>query len=84
MHEGMMYSGIFHGAYMMYDIVRQAVEEVGAENFDGQAFYDAAVKFNKSYEGLYEVGFTETEKHSDQVLCHIQVECRAERSGETY
>ena len=62
MHEGMMYSGIFHGAYMMYDIVRQAVEEVGAENFDGQAFYDAAVKFKKSYEGLYEVGFTETER----------------------
>jgi hypothetical protein len=62
MHEGMMYSGIFHGAYMMYDIVRQAVEEVGADNFDGQAFYDAAVKFNKSYEGLYEVGFTQTER----------------------
>ncbi|MBM4463841.1 MAG: hypothetical protein FJ012_11060 [Chloroflexi bacterium] len=62
MHEGMMYSGIFRGTYMMYDIVRQAVDEVGAENFDGQAFCDAAVKFNKSYEGLYEVGFTETER----------------------
>jgi len=58
--------GSYHGAFFMllsiFEIVRQAVEEVGAENFDGQAFYDAAVKFSLQYEGLPEYYFTDTER----------------------
>jgi len=69
-HMGLMYIGTFHGAHVFYDILRQAIEEVGAENFDGQAFYDTAIKFNKSYEGLFEYKFTETARVSmkDQAI----------------
>ncbi|MBL7119682.1 MAG: ABC transporter substrate-binding protein [Dehalococcoidia bacterium] len=58
--------GAYHGAFFMllsiFEIVGQAVEEVGIEAFDGQAFYDAAAKFNMQYEGLPEYYFTDTER----------------------
>jgi hypothetical protein len=48
--------------YVFFSILRQAVEEVGAEDFDGQAFYDTAIKFNATYKGLPEREFTETRR----------------------
>ncbi len=36
----------------MLDIVRKAVEAVGAENFDSQALYDAATSWTYEYEGI--------------------------------
>jgi len=38
--------------YLMLDIVRKAVEAVGAENFDSQALYDAATSWTYEYEGI--------------------------------
>ena len=61
-HAGIGYIGSFHGAYMFFDILRETVREVGAENFDSQALYDAAVKFRRAYEGYPEWGFTETKR----------------------
>ena len=57
------YSGAFYLMVSFFEVLRQAVEEVGAENFDGQAYYDKAVKFTATFEGLPEWGFTETRRH---------------------
>ena len=48
--------------YAILDIVRLTVEEVGAENFDGQAFYNAAVKYETTLEGCPEWSFSETKR----------------------
>ena len=61
-HMGLIYIGAFHGYYVFYDMLRQAIEEVGAKNFDSQAFYNTAIKFKKNYEGFLEFEFSETER----------------------
>jgi hypothetical protein len=47
---------------VFFDILRQTVEEVGAEDFDGQAFYNTAINFSKTYDGFPERAFTETRR----------------------
>jgi hypothetical protein len=47
----------------MFEIVRQAVEKVGIENFDGQAFCDEAVKYSLQYEGFPQSYFTDTVRY---------------------
>ena len=59
---GASYDGAFSLVLSFFEVVRQAIEEVGIENFDGQAFYDAAIKFNLTFEGLPPAGFTETNR----------------------
>lgn len=59
-HSGQAYIGGAHHAYLYCDILRRAVEKVGAENFDGQAFYDVAVDFRMTWEGYQEISFCET------------------------
>jgi len=39
-------------AYLMCDIIREAVEQVGAENFDSDALFDAATNWEFSLDGL--------------------------------
>ncbi len=52
-------------AYLMLDIVRQAVETVGAENFDSQALYDAATSWSFEMEGIEDFcSFNETKRMS--------------------
>ena len=51
-----------------FDILKNAIEEVGAENFTGQAFYDAAGEYTIGgplFEGYYPEtwGFTETKRY---------------------
>ena len=73
---GASYLGGFFNLYGFFEILRQAVEEVGAENFDGQAFYNAAVKYKMTLEGLPEWDFTETKRY---IVNAIQIyEWRAE------
>jgi len=48
--------------YILIQCLRQAIEAVGAENFDGQAFYDTAVNFSLDLEGFEEMGWTPTER----------------------
>jgi len=62
-HAGIAYIGAFQQVYTFFDILREAVQEVGAENLDGQAFYDAATKFETTYEGYPKWGFTETQRY---------------------
>jgi len=61
--QGAGYIGGFQQIYPMFDILREAVKEVGAENFDGQAFYNAAIKFRSTYEGYPTLEFTETARY---------------------
>jgi len=73
--EDMIYSGSSYvsgiqQAYFFLDILRAAIEQVGAENFTGQAFYDTAVAFETTYEGLPEWGFTETIRYASK---HVAV-----------
>ncbi len=52
-------------AYLMLDIVRQAVENVGPENFDSQALYDAASSWSFEMEGIEDFcSFNETKRMS--------------------
>jgi len=62
MHQSFGYVGGGVQQYFMLQILRQAIEEVGAENFDGQAFYNAAVKFKLTMEGYPEWGYSETKR----------------------
>jgi len=58
--EGSGYSCVYASGGLWFEIIRQAVEEVGAENFDGQAFYDVAVNFSTTdLDGYPEVGYAD-------------------------
>lgn len=63
---GCNYIGTFQTWYAILEILKAAVEEVGAENFDGQAYYNAAVKYRSSgpiWEGYPpDWGFSETRR----------------------
>lgn len=60
--QGVAYIGVKQN-YLMLDIVRKAVKEVGAENFDSQALYDAAISWQYEYEGITDfMSFTQTER----------------------
>jgi ABC-type branched-subunit amino acid transport system substrate-binding protein len=61
-HSGGSYVGGVTNFYALLEIVRQAIEEVGAEQFDGQAFYDTAITFRVQYDGFPEWYFTETDR----------------------
>jgi hypothetical protein len=62
-YQGMGYVGGFHNAYAILEVLKKAVEEVGAENFNGQAFYDAALKHKTTWEGYPQWGFSETKRY---------------------
>jgi hypothetical protein len=47
---------------IFFEMIRNAVAEVGAENFDGQAFYDASLDFEVQYDGFPRWYFTETDR----------------------
>lgn len=59
-HAGSGYVGGFHNVYAIFEILQKAIEEVGAENFDGQAFYNAAIKYKTTWEGYPQWAFTQT------------------------
>ncbi|MFO8009600.1 MAG: hypothetical protein R6U89_02195, partial [Dehalococcoidia bacterium] len=49
--------------YLMLDIVREAVDDVGPENFDTQALYDAATSWVYEHEGIEDFNnFSETKR----------------------
>jgi len=58
-HSGTAYLTAFLTGYLYVDIVRAAVEEVGAENFDGEAMYNAMINYKRTFEGYEEWSFTE-------------------------
>ena len=73
-HAGTGYLGGFHNMLEILEIVQAAIEEVGAENFDSQAFYNAAMNFKTAgplWEGYPEWSFTETKRYlADHVMIY--------------
>ncbi|MBM4463358.1 MAG: ABC transporter substrate-binding protein [Chloroflexi bacterium] len=57
MSMGLGYVSIYFCAAFQFELLRQAVKEVGAENFDSQAYYNAAINFNWWTEGLPARGY---------------------------
>jgi len=73
-YTGIGYVGAGHQVIAIFEILRQAIEEVGAENFDGQAFYNAALKYETTspiWEGYPEWSFSETKRY---LVDHIVID----------
>ncbi len=75
MEEGASYLAI-DTIYQMLDIIRSAVEEVGPQNFDSEALYEAARSFSQTVEGVERARFGESKRASIDYLAIY--EARAE------
>jgi len=62
-YSGSGYVGGFQQIYPAFRILQDAIEEVGAENVDGQAIYDAATTFTITLEGYEDWNFTQTKRY---------------------
>jgi ABC-type branched-subunit amino acid transport system substrate-binding protein len=76
---GFAYVGGVHNLVATFQILQQAMEKVGAKNFNGQAYYDAAVKFETGgplYEGYPQWGFSATKRYlvDDSVIFKFSAE----------
>jgi len=60
---GTGYVGGFVTFSIFFEMIRNAVAEVGAENFDGQAFYNASLDFEVQFEGFPRWYFAETDRN---------------------
>jgi len=56
-HSGTGYLGGFHNMFEICQVIQQAVDTVGVDNFDSQAFYDAALAYRTG--GEYWVNYPE-------------------------
>lgn len=63
-YSGIGYVGSFHQLYAFYQVLQQAVKDVGAKNFDGQAFYDTAIGFKMTWDGYQEWDLTSTKRYT--------------------
>jgi len=73
MYAGNGYVGMWTELAATFEILQNAIAQVGAENFNNQAFYDAAVKYKTAgplWEGHPEWGFTQTKRY---LIDHIVV-----------
>ena len=66
MASGNTYQGGMQASYVVLEILRNAIAEVGAESIDGQAIYNAAVKYKTEgtiWEGRPQWSFSETQRY---------------------
>jgi hypothetical protein len=50
----------------IFEVLQQAIQKVGAENFDGQAFLDAAIDYKTTsalWQGYPQWGFSQTKRY---------------------
>ena len=64
MQAGAAYMSVSVVFYPMIDIIAEAVEAVGAENFNSQALYDAAILYSLEVDGVERSGFAETKRYA--------------------
>ena len=64
MQAGAGYMSVSVVFYPMIDIIADAVEAVGAENFNSQALYDAAILYSLEVDGVERSGFAETKRYA--------------------
>lgn len=64
MNIGTTYLGSFHGYSSLLDVLKKVIEEVGADNFDSQAFYDTVTAgVSTQVEGYPEWGYSATQRY---------------------
>lgn len=68
MRSGVGYIPMGGTFYVIVDIIRQAVESVGAENFNSQALYDAAQSYSLVVDGVQRYSFNETKRYATDSL----------------
>ena len=61
---GGSYTSVSGVLYPMLDLIADAVEAVGAENFNSQALYDAATSYSLVIDGVERASFTETKRYA--------------------
>ncbi len=71
MQAGMGYLGGGSMQRFALDIVIAAIEDAGAEDFDGQAFYNTAVNYMKDWAGSQR-GFTATRRYAVNDCCILR------------
>lgn len=59
---GTTYTGSW-AIHIITDIIRETVNRVGAENFDGEAFFDTLQNWSKSYEGFEDWTFADGKRY---------------------
>ncbi|MBM4462737.1 MAG: ABC transporter substrate-binding protein [Chloroflexi bacterium] len=63
---GVGYVGAAHQTTAILEVLQQAIQKVGTENFDGQAYFDAAIGYKTTsamWEGYPEWGFSQTKRY---------------------
>jgi hypothetical protein len=80
MNSGIGYISVFFCAQFTLDLIRQAIEDAGADNFDSKAFYETATGFTWNQEGLPErgYGFSDTVRWARKDLTVYQWQADAE------
>ena len=68
MRTGVGYMPMGGTFYVIVDIIRQAVESVGAENFNSQALYDAAQSYSLVVDSVQRYSFNETKRYATDSL----------------
>jgi hypothetical protein len=66
MYEGFVYAGGLQNLISVFQILQQAIEKVGAQNFDSQDFYDAAIHYETGgslFEGYPQWSFSEAKRY---------------------
>jgi ABC-type branched-subunit amino acid transport system substrate-binding protein len=63
-HSGIGYIGSMHQLYAFYQVLQQAIANVGPENFDGQAFYDTATNFTMTWDDYEQWNLTATKRYT--------------------
>jgi len=59
---GVSYLGTVQTSYTIMTLIKETIEEVGAQNFSGQALYERAQSFSISYDSGAEWSFTPTKR----------------------
>ena len=77
-YAGFAYVGGFNQLTATFHILEEAIDQVGAENFSGQAFYDAAVNYKTNWEGYPEWGFSETKRYLADHIAIYEFNAEAE------
>jgi len=63
-YGGIGYIGGFQQARAFLDVLQKAIEKVGAESFNGQAFYDTAIETEVTWEGYEPWGFAPNKRYA--------------------
>ncbi|MBM4461844.1 MAG: ABC transporter substrate-binding protein [Chloroflexi bacterium] len=70
MHDG-GYAAPGHQVIPMLEVLKKAAQEVGIENLDGQAYYNAALTYKTTWEDYPEWGFSNTKRYlMNQLAIH--------------